>query len=101
MQINGFKHKMKSPLITNCMQGFMIYEVGEFTIAEINKVPQKMKRHKTFGPDEITMAIFYEIDNKNKEEVLRIMSTCWEEDGAPEHVLIARAMPETASKRSR
>ena len=45
---------------------------------ELEKNLKKMKRNKTPGPDEITMEVFKDMDEGNREYVLEIINEWWD-----------------------
>ena len=68
------------------------YKTGRITMAEISRVLKQMKRNTAPGPDDITMEVFKDMDNENREYILEIKNEWLGKDEIPEEETPARVV---------
>ena len=65
------------------------YNTGIITLAELEAIINKLKRHKAPGPDGLTTEIFKEMNTENKKLILDLIYDWWITEKIPEEVMLA------------
>ena len=68
------------------------YNLGEFSMQDLQEAIRKLKRRKAPGPDDITTEAFKEMSEDNLEEIRSIINQWWEADHIPEDICRARVV---------
>ena len=83
---NETESKVNPPKV---MQTRLRINKDYITLAELNRVIKKLKKHKAPGPDTKITELFKWLDTENRESLLFILNFCWSEELFPDDVMLA------------